>query len=59
MRTPRCDQLGIDVPILASSHYRNVVAEASKDTHLTPSVQSSQLLDRFRPTSAPAAGLSL
>jgi NAD(P)H-dependent flavin oxidoreductase YrpB (nitropropane dioxygenase family) len=30
MRTPICDQLGIDIPIFAFSHCRNVVAEASK-----------------------------
>jgi NAD(P)H-dependent flavin oxidoreductase YrpB (nitropropane dioxygenase family) len=30
VRTPICDQLGIDLPIFAFSHCRNVVAEASK-----------------------------
>ena len=30
MRTPICDKLGMDLPIFAFSHCRNVVAEASK-----------------------------
>jgi NAD(P)H-dependent flavin oxidoreductase YrpB (nitropropane dioxygenase family) len=30
VRTPICDKLGIDLPIFAFSHCRNVVAEASK-----------------------------
>lgn len=30
MRTPICDRLGIDAPIFAFSHRRDVVLEASK-----------------------------
>ena len=47
MKTPVCDLLGIDIPIFAFSHCRDVVIEVSKEVRIG-AVITTDSVDRLR-----------